>query len=152
VAIAELEVTAKALAEATAVAISYAYASCKVNGGYACAVAGTEIKETAYAVARSYASLWAGAIRCKDKCNVGVDAVVEAVGSILVKAASDAFAGGCSGGLLHVTCHLRCPPCCVVPPGVKLKLHANSASFCFGFAQHHASRTMCCLDPQGSAV
>jgi hypothetical protein len=135
VAIAELEVTAKALAKATAVAISYAYASCKVNGGYACAVAGTEIKETAYAVARSYASLWAGAIRCKDKCNVNVDAMVEAVGSILVKAATDAFAAGCSGELFHVTCHLRCTPCCILPPGLKFKLHTVYESSCFGYAQ-----------------
>jgi hypothetical protein len=100
VAIAELEVTAKALAEATAVAISYAYASCKVNDGYACAVASTEIQETAYAVARSFASIWGAAIRCKGTCNVDVDAVVRAVGTILVKAATDALAAGCTGELL----------------------------------------------------
>jgi hypothetical protein len=89
-----------ALAEATAVAISYAYASCEVDGGFACAASYTQIEETAYAVAYSYASLWAGSYRCKNQCSVSVDAVAKAVGSILVKAATDAYAGVCTGAPL----------------------------------------------------
>lgn len=110
VAIVELEVTAKALAEATAVAVSFAYAECEVDGGYACSVASTEIEQTAYAVAHSYASLWAGALTCKDTCSVNVDAVAEAVGDILVKAATDAFSAVCTGA-----------PCC-------LSLHTDRAA------------------------
>jgi hypothetical protein len=100
VSIIDLELTASALAEATAVAISYAYAKCEVDGGFACAHAATKIKETAYAVAKAYATLWAKSIRCKRKCKVEVDVVVEAVGSILVKAASKALAAGCSSASL----------------------------------------------------
>lgn len=97
VSIAELEVTAHALAKATAVALSYAYSSCEVDDGWACSSAGTEIKQTATAVAQAYADLWAGAYTCEDTCTVEADAVVEAVGSVLVTAASDAMAEGCSG-------------------------------------------------------
>ena len=104
VAIVELEATAKALAEATAIAVSYAYASCEVDGGWSCAYAGTEIEQTARATATAYANLWAGAYTCKDTCSVGVDAVAKAVGDILVKAATDAFAAGCSGAPLPCMC------------------------------------------------
>ena len=116
VAIAELETTAKALAKATAVAVSYAYASCEVDGGWSCAYAGTEIKQTARATAVAYATLWAGAYSCEDTCNVDVDAVAVAVGDILVKAATDAFAAGCSGAPFCSGCtHLLVWSCCTYP-------------------------------------
>lgn len=99
VAITQAQTTAAALANATAQACSLAYASCEVDGGYACAFAGTEIKQAARAVARAFAELWAGAYTCPSdvSCGVSVDAVTEAVGTILVKAASEAFAAVCTG-------------------------------------------------------
>jgi hypothetical protein len=110
VAIAQAEATAKALAEATAVAISLAYASCEVNGGFACAFAATSIEESARAVAKAYATLWAGAYTCKNTCSVSVDAVAQAVGSILVKAATDASAGVCTGASVpNYVAHMRLP-------------------------------------------
>lgn len=100
VAIAEVTVTAKAVARATAVALSQVWASCKVDGqGYACTSAGTWIEETAHAVAEAYAELWAASLSC-DTCHVEVDAAVSAIGKILVTASTDAYAGAC-GSALH---------------------------------------------------
>jgi hypothetical protein len=104
-AIAEAEVTAKALAKAAAVAISYAWANCKVDeGGYACASAGSEISVWVGAVAESWASLWAGAYTCTGTCEVNVDAVVSAVGHILVDAATEAYAALCTSAPLLPAC------------------------------------------------
>jgi hypothetical protein len=102
VAEAELEVTAKALAKAAAQALSFAYAQCKIENGWACAVAGTEIEETARAVAQAYATLWAGADNgaicgADSSCSVSVDAIASAVGDVLVTACTDAYASVCSG-------------------------------------------------------
>jgi hypothetical protein len=98
VAVAELEVTAQALAKAVAEAFSLAYASCTVDdGGYVCAIAGTSISVWVEAVVRAWAEAWAVAIECKDSCFVEVEAVVDVVGKILVDAATDAYAFMCGG-------------------------------------------------------
>jgi hypothetical protein len=99
---ADVEVSARALAKAAATAISFAYAQCKLENGWACAVAGTEISETARAVAVAYASLWAGADNgaicgADSTCSVSVDAVAVAVGDVLVTACSEAYASVCAG-------------------------------------------------------
>lgn len=100
VAIAELEVTASSLAEATAEAVSFAYAECAitegVDDGYACTSADTNIAVWVEAVARAYATLWAGAYSCTETCQVEIEAVAEAVGSVLVDAATSAYASLCS--------------------------------------------------------
>jgi hypothetical protein len=99
---AEVELTARAVAKAAATAISFAYAKCKLENGWACAIAGTEISETARAVAVAYASLWAGAdsgglCGAGSTCSVNVDALAVAVGDILVTACTDAYASVCAG-------------------------------------------------------
>jgi hypothetical protein len=98
VAIAELEDTAEALAEATAEAISLAYAHCEVDtGGYVCASASSSISVWVDAVARAWAEAWAVAIQCKNRCSLNVEDAVDAVGTILVKAATDAYTYLCTG-------------------------------------------------------
>jgi hypothetical protein len=98
VSVAELEVTAQALAKATAEAYSSAYSTCRLDdGGYACAISGTSISAWVEAVVRTWAEAWAVAIECKDSCFVDVEAVVDAVGKIQVDAATDAYAFLCSG-------------------------------------------------------
>lgn len=101
VAIVDATVTASALAEATAVAVSFAFAECKVDDGFACAIASSEVEKIAKAVADAYASLWAGAFaseKCLDNltCEVSIDSVAKAVGTVLVKASTDAFAAVCA--------------------------------------------------------
>lgn len=99
-AIAEVHVTAKAVAKATAVALSHAWAGCDVSDqGYACADAGTWIQETAYSVAQAYAELWAISLNCEGTCYVSVDTAVASLSEILVQAATDAYASACSGAL-----------------------------------------------------
>lgn len=105
VSITELETTARALAQATAIACSYSFASCKVDDGFACAFADTEIKQAAWAVATAYADMWAGAYSCpgKESCEVTADAVAEAIGSILVTAATEASVNVCLGRFPRLT-------------------------------------------------
>jgi hypothetical protein len=98
VAVAELEVTAEALAKATAEAASLAYANCSVDeGGYVCVLTFTSISAWVEAVVRAWAEAWAVAIDCQDRCFVDVEAVVDAVGKILVDAATEAYAFLCEG-------------------------------------------------------
>ena len=104
VAIADLEVSASAIAKALAIAISFAYAECEVDGGYACAYAATEVEEVAEAVAFAYAESLVGAWTCEG-CDATVQVVAEALGSVLVKAATDAFAAVCGGGASRVLPH-----------------------------------------------
>lgn len=95
VAYADTSVTAKALAHAMAVAVSYVHVSCEsAEGGYACADVGTHIQTSAKAVAEAYANAWAGAVAC-DECKVNVDAAVSSIETILVEAATSAYASVC---------------------------------------------------------
>jgi hypothetical protein len=96
--IAEAEATSKAVAKAVAEAISVAYVDCFVSeGGYVCADASTTISVWVGAVAKAWAGAWARAVTCVDTCKVSVDVVVEAVGHILVDAATEAYVGLCAG-------------------------------------------------------
>jgi hypothetical protein len=98
VAVANLEVTASHLAKATAEAISLAYVNCRVDdGGYVCASADSSVSVWVDAVAQAWASSWSAAITCKDKCKVNVDSAVDAVGTILVDAATKAYTDICAG-------------------------------------------------------
>jgi hypothetical protein len=98
--IAEAEATSKAVAKAVAEAVSVAFADCFLTeGGYLCGEAGTSISVWVAAVAKAWAGAWARAVTCRDKCNIEVDKVVEAVGHILVDAATDAYVELCAGGL-----------------------------------------------------
>jgi hypothetical protein len=92
------------LAKATAQAVSYAYVDCQVSdGGYVCASADTSISVWVQAVARAWAGLWAAGIQCDDKCFVEIEAVVDSVGTILVDAATEAYAFLCGGtSLMHL--------------------------------------------------
>jgi hypothetical protein len=100
VAIAEAEATSKAVAKAVAEAVSLAYVNCfSSDGGYVCGETGTSIAIWVGAVAKAWAGAWARAVTCPDKCTVSVDVVVEAVGHILVDAATDAYVGLCAGVL-----------------------------------------------------
>ena len=130
VAIVELEVTAKALAEATAIAFSYAFVDCKVDGGWTCAFASSDIEQTARATATAYAELWAGAYTCKDTCSVEVDAVVEAVGDILVKAATEASADVCLGATLAISPHASLQECYSLASMPLLNIVSSSISSC----------------------
>jgi hypothetical protein len=96
--IAEAEATSKAVAKAVAEAVSLAYVNCfsSIDGGYVCAEAGTSISVWVGAVAKAWAGAWARAVTCVDTCKVSVDVVVEAVGHILVDAATDAYVGLCA--------------------------------------------------------
>lgn len=96
---AEVHATAKAVAKATAKALSAAWAGCDVTSdGFACADASTWIEETAYSVAVAYAELWAISLNCEGTCYVSVDTAVASLSTILVKAATDAYAHVCSAG------------------------------------------------------
>jgi hypothetical protein len=112
--IAEAEATAKAVAKAVAEAISVAFAECfSDDGGYVCADAGTSIAVWVEATARAWAGAWVSAVTCTDKCNVSIDVIVDAVGHILVDAATDAYVGLCLG----------------VPP--LLVIFSMASSFCY---------------------
>ena len=90
VSLASAAATATAIAEAHAIAASYIYADCAADeGSYACTNADTLVTDAAYAVAEAFANSWAGALTC-DGCYVNVDRAAEAIGSILVEAASSA--------------------------------------------------------------
>jgi hypothetical protein len=68
-----------------------------------CASADTSISVWAQAVARAWAGLWAAGIQCDDKCFVEIEAVVDSVGTILVDAATEAYAFLCGGmSLMHL--------------------------------------------------
>jgi hypothetical protein len=102
VAIADVEVTARALAKAAASAVSRAFGSCAADeGGWLCAAAGSSISGWVEAVVRSWAGAWAGAYTCKDTCTVEVEVVVEAVTHILVDAAAKAYDSVCGDGAPH---------------------------------------------------
>lgn len=106
-----MHATAKAVAKATAKALSAAWAGCDVTSdGFACADASTWIEETAYSVAVAYAELWAISLNCEGTCYVSVDTAVASLSTILVKAATDAYAHVCSGTLnptfLHFSVYL----------------------------------------------
>jgi hypothetical protein len=75
-----------------------AYANCKVyTGGYVCTSASSSVSVWMEAVAQAWAEAWAVAIQCKTRCSLNVEDVVDAVGKILVEAASDAYAYLCAG-------------------------------------------------------
>jgi hypothetical protein len=99
VAIAHVEVTARALAKAAANAAASAFGNCAADeGGWMCAEAGSSISVWEGAVARSWASAWAGAYTCKDTCSVEVEVVMEAVTHILVDATVSAYDAVCGDG------------------------------------------------------
>jgi hypothetical protein len=98
--VAEAEDTARKVAKAVAEAVSLAYVNCfSSDGGFVCGAASSEISVWVGATARAWAGAWARAVTCTDKCNVSVDVVVEAVGKILVDAATDAIVSLCGGGV-----------------------------------------------------
>jgi hypothetical protein len=98
VAIAEAEATSKAVAKAAAEAVSLAFPACLTDeGSYLCTVAGSSVSIWVGAVVRAWAGAWARAVTCPDTCKVSVDVIVEAVGHILVDAATDAYVGLCAG-------------------------------------------------------
>jgi hypothetical protein len=92
VAIADAEVTARAVAKATAHAAASAFGNCAAyEVGWLCAEAGSSISLWVSAVVRSWDGAWAGAYTCTDTCTVEVEVVVEAVSHILVDAAVSAY-------------------------------------------------------------
>jgi hypothetical protein len=104
VAIAEVEVTARALAKAVAEAYSIAYVDCAADeGGWLCAASGSSISVWVEAVARAWAGVWAGAYTCTENCEVEIEIVVEAVAHILVDAATSAYASVCGDGACQKT-------------------------------------------------
>jgi hypothetical protein len=99
VAIADVEVTARALAKAAANAAASAFGNCAADeGGWLCAEAGSSISVWVSAVVRSWAGAWAGAYTCTDTCTVEVEVVVEAVTHILVDATESAYDRVCGDG------------------------------------------------------
>jgi hypothetical protein len=98
VAIADAEATSKVVAKAVAEAVSLAYPDCSTDeGGYICESVTFSASFWVEAAVRAWAGAWARAVTCPDKCTVSVDVVVEAVGHILVDAATDAYVGLCRG-------------------------------------------------------